>query len=263
LKAYKGFVIDMDGVLWREHAMLPGVEAFFQTLRAQKLPFVLATNNSTQTVDNVQALLAQANVEIEPRDVLTSSSGVARFLQRDLPDGAGLFVIGGKALEEALQDSGFKLLHSAEGVQAVVVGMDPSLDWNKLTEATYAIRAGAKFFGTNPDRTFPTERGLGPGAGAILSALQTSTNVEPRIFGKPEPYLFEEALVLLQSKAAEVAAIGDRLETDICGGQRAGMDTILLLTGVTSRKVLESSTIKPSSVFADLPELTKALQQRS
>lgn len=253
----------MDGVLWRDHVMLPGVVPFFQTLRQGQIPFVLATNNSTQTVENVREFLAKSDVMIDQQEVLTSATGLGPFLQHALPKGAGVLVIGAQALQQALQEAGFKLLPSAEGADAVVVGMDPSFNWDKLTEATYAIRAGAKFVGTNPDKTFPTERGLGPGAGSILAALQAATNVQPLIFGKPEPHLFKEALRRLQCAASDAAAIGDRLETDILGGKMAGLQTILLLTGVTSREDLDQSTIKPDAVFADLPELTELLQQEA
>lgn len=244
--------------------MLPGVVPFFQTLREVQLPFVLVTNNSTQSVENVRAHLAETGVEIDPGEVLTSATGVAQFLGRKYPEGADLYVVGAEALHEALSERGLRvLLQSSQGVQAVVVGMDPSLTWEKLSEATYAIRAGALFLGTNPDRTFPTMRGLGPGAGSILSALQAATDVEPLIFGKPEPYLFEEALRRLKCEPSSATAIGDRLETDILGGQKAGLKTILLLSGVTTRAQLDQSPIRPDYIYADLPELTEALRVAS
>jgi 4-nitrophenyl phosphatase len=137
--------------------------------------------------------------------------------------------------------------------------MDRGVDWNEMAEAAYAIGHGALFIGTNIDPSFPTERGLAPGNGAILKALEATTGIAPIIVGKPEPYLFLRALDRIGTSPGDTLAVGDRLETDILGGRRAGMKTALMLTGVTSLKALEGSDIRPDYVFNHLEELIERL----
>jgi 4-nitrophenyl phosphatase len=164
-------------------------------------------------------------------------------------------VVGEEPLRRSLKAAGCQIVGADDHPQAVVVGMDRRLDWAKLIDATLAIRAGAAFIGTNPDRTFPSERGIGPGNGAVLAALEAATGVAPIVVGKPEAHLFLEAARRVRVDPAEALVVGDRLETDILGGQRAGMPTALLLTGVTSKEQLSASTIRPEVVFDDLSSL--------
>jgi len=255
----QGWVIDMDGVLWRGETPLPGLEVFFDLLRRRKVGFILATNNARQTADRVQFKLASFGVSIELEEVLTSSVGAATHLQSQLPPGSLVYAIGERGLIQALEAAGFQVLPTAEGAQAVVVGIDSELTWKKLAEAAYAIEKGALFVGTNPDVSFPTERGEAPGNGATLAALTATTGRQPIVFGKPEPHLFKQALARLGTRPEQTAALGDRLETDILGGRRAGLRTILVLTGVTSRTDLEAGDLEPDWVFEDLVELSRAL----
>ena len=172
-----------------------------------------------------------------------------------------MYVIGEHTLHKTLSRAGYDIRSLSAGVRAVVVGIDRQVDWSKLTEASLAIRAGAMFVGTNPDPSFPTERGLAPGNGAILAALQTTTGVKPVIIGKPEPYLFRQALARLGTPPEATLVLGDRLETDILGGKQAGMPTGLLLTGVTRQEDLAGATIQPDYVFEDLPGFLKAFSE--
>lgn len=255
-----GLVIDMDGVLWRGAEPLPGLAPFFELLRDRRLPFVLATNNATQTPERVQAKLNRFGVTVEPDEVLTSAAGTAHFLLKQHPAGSRVYVIGEEGLRQALQQVGFELSERGDGVQAVVVGMDFQLRWEYLEEAAYALNQGASFLGANPDLTFPTERGLAPGNGANLAALQAATGRKPTIYGKPEPHIFLDSLERLGTVAERTLSVGDRLETDILGGQRAGLKTALMLTGAAKRADLDASEIKPDWVFEDLPGLTAALR---
>jgi 4-nitrophenyl phosphatase len=141
--------------------------------------------------------------------------------------------------------------------------MDRQMKWEHLAEAALAIQEGALFLGTNPDVTFPVERGLVPGNGALLAALEAATGVKALIIGKPEPHLYLQAIAYLQTEPKRSLAVGDRLETDILGGQRVGMMTALILTGVTQRPELASSSIQPDYVFDDLPHLRRALMGNS
>lgn len=254
-----GVICDMDGVLWQGARLLPGVHAALSLLRERGIPFVLATNNATITFEDIRRRLAEADVAIQPADVYTSAMAAAAYLGDRYPAGSIIYAIGEASLKSALSASGFHLADRADGVVAVVAGLDRALTWDRLTEAAVAIRHGAAFIGTNADATLPSERGLVPGAGALLAALEAGTGCPPTLIGKPEPHLFLHSLARLKTRPEETLVLGDRLETDILGGQRAGMLTGLLLTGVTDRRQLAESSIQPDWVFEDLDDFRRAL----
>lgn len=263
LSSIQALVIDLDGVVWRGQTALPGILEFFDMLKERKIPFVLATNNAATSPEQVSRRLELLGIHASTKEVLTSGLASAEFLRHELPPGASIYAIGEDPLKTALIHAGFSLTQDANDARAVVVGFDRHMGWEQLAEAALAIQAGALFLGTNPDVTFPTERGLLPGNGALLAALETATGVKAKIIGKPEPHLFLQAIAYLQSKPKHSLVIGDRLETDILGGQRAGMMTALILTGVTQRHELASSQIQPDYVFDDLPQLRRALMGNS
>jgi 4-nitrophenyl phosphatase len=256
----RALIIDMDGVLWRGHTFLPGVMALFKYLRECSLPFILATNNSTATPRGVADRLAQCGAQILPEEVLTSSMATAAYLQSRLSPGARIHPVGEPAVWDTLANAGFDLTNDTDGVEAVVVGFDRDITWKKLTHAALAIQNGALFVGTNPDTSFPIEQGQAPGNGAFLTAIEVTTKVQPIIIGKPEPLLYEQAARQLDVIPAQILAVGDRLETDILGAQRAGMATVLLLTGVTSPEEAAASEIKPDWILDDLLSLIRAHQ---
>ncbi len=261
LSGIQALVIDMDGVLWRGDQFLPGLAEFFALLRLRELPFVLVTNNATKTPAMVQEKLMRASISVSEEEILTSALATAAHLKQAHPEGRRVYAIGETGLRTALEQEGFELADQADGVFAVVVGLDRGLDWGRLTEATLAIRAGAQFIGTNPDASIPSERGLAPGNGAILAALQAATGVEPLVIGKPHAPLFEQALRRLGTPAEATLMLGDRLNTDIAGGRRAGLRTGLLLTGVTTREELEGADVQPDVVFEDLAAVMAALER--
>ncbi len=253
-------IIDLDGVLWVGNTPLPGLQEFFSLLHERRMPYMLASNNATATPAAVQAKLQRMGVDIDPSRIVTSADATAAFLQQRLPPGTGVLVVGENGVRTAVAAAGFILQDHADGVGAVVVGLDRSATYASLTEAAFAIRQGALFIGTNPDPTFPTERGLAPGAGALLALLEAASGATPIIIGKPEPHLFRCALERMGVDAGDTIVIGDRLETDILGGQRAGLRTLLVLTGVTTPLALAESPIRPTWAFADLPQVTHALR---
>ena len=163
-----------------------------------------------------------------------------------------------KQERRALAESGFALCDDHTAADYVVAGHDTGLTWRKLADATLAIRRGATFVGTNPDRTLPTEEGLLPGAGAILAALETASGTPPLVVGKPEPGIFRQAIARLGVDPEETAMVGDRLDTDIRGGQRAGLMTIALRSGVTSDEDMAKASPPPTWVFDDLAGLLGA-----
>ncbi len=259
LHAIRAVISDIDGVLWRGETALPGVAEFFGALRRRQIPFVLATNNATATFPQIARRLKTLGLDLRKEEALTSANAAASFLRHQLPAGAAVLAVGEEGLTTALSQAGFRLVQHAAGAQAVVAGLDRHVTWQKLTEAALAIQAGVMFVATNQDPTFPSERGLVPGAGALIAALETATGCRPLLIGKPEPLLFLEALEVLQAPAQATLVLGDRIETDILGGQRAGMPTGLVLTGVTTREILAASPHQPDWVFEDLPAVHRAM----
>lgn len=261
LKDIHAFIVDMDGVIWRGKRTLPGVQAFFQLLEENNLPFLVATNNSTAIPERISEKFAELHIDLDPEQIVTSSSATAQFIGQTFPEIERIYCIGEQGLQRELHAMGFQLTAGADDAQAVVVGFDHHINWSKLEEATLAILDGALFIGTNPDPSIPTERGIAPGNGAVLAALRAATKVDPHIVGKPEPHIYLMATERIQAQPQRTLVIGDRLETDIAGGRRAGMPTCLMLTGVSRKEDLETSSIQPDWVFSDLTELTAKLRE--
>jgi len=248
----KSLIIDLDGVLYRGDQAIVGAREFVALLQREGVPFLLLTNNSTRTPGQYVTRLAKMSIAIEESDVLTSAQATALYMERIAPPGARVYAIGEEGLRAALRE---KYTITDRGAGFVVVGMDSELTYEKLKTATLLIRSGARFIATNPDKTLPTEEGLVPGNGAIIAALEAATGVAPFVVGKPEPAIFDLALAKMGVGKDGAAVIGDRLETDILGGQRADLITILVLSGVASRQELENSTIKPDLVFENVRQL--------
>jgi len=253
LRSLRHLIIDMDGVLYRGAEMIPGTPEFLGFLRERGIGFVLATNNATRTPQQFAAKLAGMGVEVEAAEILTSSQATAGYLSGIAPPGTRVFVVGMDGLRTALREAGLDLVE--EDPDYVVAGMDFSICYERLAQATLHIRAGAGFIGTNGDLTFPSERGIVPGAGALLALLEAATGVKPHLIGKPETAMMEQAMQRLGAARNTTAALGDRLETDILAGQRAGICTLLVLSGVTDRHILARSEIQPDLVFEDVGDL--------
>lgn len=255
LHEVRGFLLDLDGVFYWDTEPLPGGREFTALLRESGTPFRFLTNNSTRTPAQYQAKLARFGIQVEPESVITSSLATAAYLEETLPRGSKLFVIGQDGLLEALEERGFVLTREDLHVAAVVVGMDTRLTFDHLRRATLAVRAGARFVATNPDRTFPSDEGIIPGNGAIVAALEAATEQQAFVIGKPEAPIFQYALRQLGLPAEQVAMVGDRLETDILGAQRCGLRSVLVLCGLTSPEAAAASPLQPDLVCQDLSEL--------
>jgi 4-nitrophenyl phosphatase len=264
----RALIIDMDGVLWHGEQPLPGLIDFFQTLRELQIPFILATNNARQTQDQYVTKLANMGVTVEPKEILTSAMATALYLaEHNNPAQTRVFVIGESGATLPLLERGFTLTNFYEvnngekkGADIVVCGLDKTLTWNKLATATSYIRAGAQFIGTNGDVTLPTEHGFAPGNGAILAALQAATGVAPTIIGKPEPIMYQQAIAQLGVDSADTVAIGDRLDTDILGAVRAGIRSLMVLTGVSNEEDVKSIDYQPTWIMPDIRDITHALR---
>tara|TARA_R110001606_G_scaffold395213_1_gene567092 strand:- start:95620 stop:96492 length:873 start_codon:yes stop_codon:yes gene_type:complete len=270
-----GLIIDMDGVLWHGNKPMEGLIEFFSELRYSAIPFVLATNNASLTQQQYVDKLARMGVDIEYREILTSSMATAQYLIQHLPtDKRRVFVIGEDGLRQPLIEQGFTLtdLYQVnqpdkgifdQGADLVVSGLDRQLTWDKLATATLNINAGAQFFATNSDTTLPTELGEVMGNGGILAALEAVTGVKPISIGKPAPILYQQALALLGTNKTNTIAIGDRLNTDILGAVNAGMRSIMVLTGVSTEQDIDELDYKPTWVLADIQQITQTLRNHT
>jgi 4-nitrophenyl phosphatase len=237
-KIIKSLILDMDGVLWKADAPIGDLPGIFDLIKDKGLKVAFATNNGSRTPEQYVERMQGFGVTIEPWQVVTSSQGVAHMLSQRFPEGGKIYVIGELGLECALQAKGFELVmkQGEINVLAVVMGIDRNINFTKVSEAALLIRSGVPFYATNPDRTFPTPRGEIPGAGAWISVLITATGIEPIYAGKPSPYLLELARQKLGTEKEETLVVGDRLETDIAGGQEAGCPVALVLSGVSRKE---------------------------
>lgn len=253
----KSLIIDMDGVLWRSDAPIGDLAAIFSRIRARGLKFVFATNNSTRTSDQYVTRLREFGVEAEPWQVVTSSQAAAHAMAQKFPPGTKVFMIGEDGLRIPLEEKGFEVLSTEDAprAQAIVMGLDREVNFQKAVEATLLVRSGVPFYATNPDKTFPTPRGLIPGAGAWYSIVTTATGVEPIVAGKPFPFLMDLSMEKLGTTNEETLVIGDRIDTDIAGGQAVGCPTALVLTGVSTREQGENWTPKIELIANDLATL--------
>ncbi|MBN1451841.1 MAG: HAD-IIA family hydrolase [Anaerolineales bacterium] len=254
----KALILDMDGVLWRDDTPIGDLPAIFARLRERGLKVALATNNASKTVDEYLEKFSGFGVKLEPWQIVTSSLATADVLTKEFPSGGQVFVIGGNGIQRALEERGFQLIIDPDDETkplAVVAGIDRFISYAKLRRATLHIRAGVPFYGTNPDKTFPTPQGLVPGAGAILAAIEAATDVKPVIIGKPAPTMMYMALEKLGTQPEETLVVGDRLETDIAAGQAGGCKTALMLSGVSTKEQAENWKPSPDVIVKDFAVL--------
>jgi 4-nitrophenyl phosphatase len=257
LSSIEALILDMDGVLWRGEQPIGNLPKTFSEIRERGLKVTMATNNSTLDASQYIVKLAGFGVRVERWQIINSSEATAIYLKHRFPNGGAVYAIGEVGLFKSLGDYGFN--PGDENVVAVVVGMDRQLTYAKLREANRLIRSGAAFIGTNADRTFPMPDGLVPGAGAILSALETSSYVQPYVVGKPSPEMYQVALERLGTTREQTLVVGDRLETDIVGAQDLGIPTGLVLSGVTSEQQARDWRPAPDLIGRDLADLLHQL----
>lgn len=260
LFATRAFLLDGDGVLYRGDEALPGARELIDAFNARGLPYLLLTNNASRTPEQLAAKTAALGIAIDAAHIFTSAQATARYLQTQYPAGSRVLTVGESGLTVALADAGFALVDAADEAEVVVIGLDRTATYARLAEAALAVGRGCPFIGSNPDRSVPTERGLEPGAGALLALVQAVTNVAPLIIGKPEPLFFQQALARLGVTAADTVMVGDRYETDILGGAVAGLRTAAVLTGVSSAAEFAAGNPPPTWVFPDLVTLAQAWQ---
>jgi 4-nitrophenyl phosphatase len=254
----RAVVLDMDGVLWRADQVLPGVAEFSTFVQQHQIAFALATNNSTKTVESYVDRLNRVGVPAQQEQVITSAVATADYVCQHYAVETPLYIVGETGLHETLAARGYH--EDPARAEVVVMGMDRQLTYEKLKIATLRIRAGADFISTNGDRTFPVPEGLVPGNGSLVAAVQTATDVDPVMIGKPGEFMYDVALQRLGTTAQQTLMVGDRLETDILGALRAGLPSALVLTGVTSPDQAREDVVQADGIFADLLALVHAWQ---
>ena len=261
LASAKAWIFDMDGVLYRGSAPLPGATDLFATLQLRSIPFRLATNNSTMTPAQYVKKLAKMDLDIPEEWIVTSGVATRDYVLSRFPKGSVIYVVGEPALFEQLFQTDDLIQANGTNLQAaaVVAGLDRKFTYDKLSEAHRQILGGAAFIATNSDVTLPTEHGLEPGCGALIAAIQASTGKAPAFVGKPETLMFDSICRQLDVLPSDVVSVGDRLDTDIVAGSRAGTLAILVLTGVSTREDIATAEARPDLVFTDLNAVLSAI----
>jgi glycerol-1-phosphatase len=252
----KGLIIDLDGVVWIGRNAVPGSIAAIAELRARGVRLVFLTNDPRGSRAEYAARLAALGASVEESELVTAASALASFIREQEDGGAPTFAIGSSSLKGELQDAGLRLLTADEGRDAaiVAVGGHDQFAYDELRIATQALRRGARLYAAGRDATFPMPDGPWPGTGAIVAALEVAGGTTAVAVGKPEPYIFGIARSLLRD-CRNVAIVGDNLVSDIVGGKRAGLETILVLTGTSSRDESAAAEVEPDLVLPDLAAL--------
>ena len=260
-----GYLLDLDGTVYRGDRLLPGADLAIAELRARGRRIAFVSNKPLHSRQDYATKLTELGIPATEGNVIHSSYILARYLATSTPN-ARVFAIGEPPLLEELRSVGIELCEDAHQIEVVVVGFDRTLTYQKLNLAFQALRNGARFFATNADMTCPIEDGEIPDAGVTIAALEAATGREvDEVLGKPSIHTVRVALELLELPAARCAMVGDRLETDIVMAKENGLVSILTLTGVTSRAALQASPIRPDCVIeslAELPTLDSEWQQR-
>ncbi|WEG13777.1 TIGR01457 family HAD-type hydrolase [Pullulanibacillus sp. KACC 23026] len=249
---YKGYLIDLDGTIYKGNEPIPEAIAFVKELESKKIPYLYVTNNSTTTPEKVAERLQKMGAPADKEHVLTTSQASASFIAGQAP-GASVYYIGEEGLKIALEEAGLQVVEEAPS-DYVVIGLDRGLTYEKLTRACLAIRGGAQFVSTNSDVALPTERGLALGNGAITESVSVSTGVAPIYIGKPESIIVDEALKRIGCQKSEVIMVGDNYDTDMLAGIRAGVDTLFVSTGVTKVEELNQFDEQPTYSLTSLKE---------
>jgi 4-nitrophenyl phosphatase len=273
-------LVDLDGVVYRGANPVDGVAAVLADRAARGDDVVYVTNNSRDYRADYQARLAAMGAPVSPDSVVSSARATAAYLREHDPEIRRVLVLGGTGLERELRDLGYVVVSAGDAAgrmtlegmdsleaagrpDAVVVGLDLEVTYQRLVVASDCIRAGAHFIATNRDPVYPTERGIHPGAGSLVAALEAATGVVPVSIGKPAPYLLEAAAHAVGRQPAEAIMIGDGIGTDLAAARAVGARCIFMLTGVTTREQVEAlpPSDRPTAIAANAAELAAALER--
>ena len=248
--------MDMDGVLVREEQAIPGADRFLARLRELGRPFLVLTNNSIYTPRDLVARLAASGLEVPEEAIWTSALATARLLEDQRPGGSA-FVIGESGVTTALHNAGYTLTDREPDY--VVLGETRTYSFERITRAIRLIASGARFIATNPDPTGPSAAGPLPATGSVAALISRATGVDPYFVGKPNPLMMRSALNAIDAHSETAAMIGDRMDTDIVSGLEAGMETILVLSGVTTLEDAERYPYRASKIADSIADLIDEL----
>jgi NagD protein len=252
----RSWLMDMDGVLIREEHAIPGAQDFLDRLRALGLPFLVLTNNSIYTRRDLTARLRSSGLDVPEESIWTSALATARFLDDQRPGGTA-FVIGEAGLTTALYEVGYTM--TERDPDYVVIGETRTYSFERITRAIRLLANGARLIATNPDPTGPAPEGPLPATGAVAALINRATGVEPYFVGKPNPLMMRSALNAIEAHSETTAMIGDRMDTDIVAGLEAGLEAILVLTGVTKIEDIARYPYTPSRIVDSVADLAVEL----
>ena len=250
------WLMDMDGVLVHEEQAIPGADHFIARLRELERPFLVLTNNSIYTRRDLAARLRVSGIDVPEEALWTSALAMARFLEDQRPGGSA-YVIGEAGLTTALHEAGYTL--TDRDPDYVVLGETRTYSFERITRAIRLIENGARFIATNPDATGPSAEGPLPATGSVAALISRATGVEPYFVGKPNPLMMRTALNKLDAHSETAAMIGDRMDTDVVSGLEAGLETILVLTGLTTREEAERHPYRASRIVDSIADLADEL----
>ena len=254
----RGFICDMDGVIYHGNQVLPGVAEFIRWLHEENKEFLFLTNNSGYTPRELQQKLARLGLDVSEEHFYTSALATAAFLKEQAP-GCSAFVIGEAGLLNALYDAGITM--NDVNPDYVVVGEGRSYSLDSLTKATNLVLAGAKLIGANSDVSGPIEHGIAPACRALVAPIEMATGTQAYFCGKPNPLMMRTGLRMLNCHSADAVMVGDRMDTDVISGLESGMSTVLVLSGVSTRDTLKTYAYQPTAVLngvGDIVELARA-----
>jgi len=257
---FKGFLFDLDGTIYLGERLIPGAERVIRLLREAGGKVVFLSNKPLYTREDYAAKLTRLGIPTTPLDVVNSTFVLIRYMEKTAPR-AKVFVMGELPFVAEMARAGFHLTENPDEIEYVIAAFDRTFDYRKYNIAFQAIKKGARFIATNPDRTCPVEGGELPDCAGVIAALEAVTlrKVEV-VVGKPSPITVRAALEVMGLDAAECLLIGDRLETDIRMGVESGMKTALVMTGVTDRETLDASPLRPNYVLQSIADLEGMLR---
>ena len=256
----KGFICDMDGVIYHGNRILPGVAEFIDWLHRENKEFLFLTNNSGHTPRELQQKLARMGLDVSEEHFYTSALATAAFLKEQSP-GCSVYAIGEAGLLNALYDAGITM--NDVNPDYVVVGEGKSYSLDTLTKATELVRNGAKLIGANSDLTCPVEHGIAPACRALVAPIELATGKQAYFCGKPNPLMMRTGLNILGCHSGEAVMVGDRMDTDIISGMECGMTTVLVLSGVSTYETIDTFAYRPTMVLNGVGDIVEAAMQQS
>lgn len=252
MKSKKSYILDMDGVLVRGSQAIPGAQQFIERLIETGTRFAVLTNNPMYTPRDLQYRLESVGLKVPYESLYTSAMATAQFLSTQMPGGSA-YVIGESGLTTALHDVGY--VFTDRNPDYVVIGDTTNYNFERISKAVRLIASGARFIATNPDTSGPSEKGLEPACGAMAALIEAATGIKPYFIGKPNPLMMRSALRFLGAHSEETVMVGDRMDTDVVAGMESGMETILVLTGVTREEDVSKFPYRPTRILPSVADI--------